>query len=128
LGVQLSKNQGGGFSSGLQSFLVSQLVKSDQVMITDAWTDMTLPHVAVFFLLGPPVFGKRLTTWLRQLFSFYPGTSLNRFDRYSLILDTGVAVNIEHRTERTGAFVSLVFGYTVVALLYQNQASFGMNA
>ncbi|KAI5370915.1 putative Low temperature requirement A [Septoria linicola] len=30
------------------------------------------------------------------------------------------AINIEHRVERTNAFVSLVFGYTVVALLYQS--------
>lgn len=32
------------------------------------------------------------------------------------------ALNIEHRVERTNAFVSLVFGYTVVALLYQSSA------
>lgn len=46
----------------------------------------------------------------------------------ALSLIETIAVNIEHKTERTGAFVSLVFGYSVVALLYQNQASFGMNA
>ncbi|KAG9037937.1 hypothetical protein FRB95_003330 [Tulasnella sp. JGI-2019a] len=38
------------------------------------------------------------------------------------------AINIEHKTERVGAFVTLVFGYSVVALLYQNQATFGLNA
>ncbi|MCJ1321518.1 hypothetical protein MMC15_006863 [Xylographa vitiligo] len=38
------------------------------------------------------------------------------------------AVNIEHKTERTNAFVTVVFGYSVVALLYQNQASYGINA
>lgn len=27
-----------------------------------------------------------------------------------------------------GAFVSLIFGYSVVSLIYQNQAHFGMNA
>ncbi|KAK4507404.1 hypothetical protein PRZ48_001139 [Zasmidium cellare] len=37
------------------------------------------------------------------------------------------AVNIEHRTERTNAFVSLVFGYTVVAILYQS-ATNGIDA
>ena len=31
-----------------------------------------------------------------------------------------VAINIEHRTERMNAFVTLVFGYTVVAILYQS--------
>ena len=38
------------------------------------------------------------------------------------------AVNIEHKTERTNAFVTLVFGYSVVALLYQNGVAFGINA
>ena len=30
--------------------------------------------------------------------------------------------------ERTNAFVTLVFGYSVLALLYQNHAAFGINA
>lgn len=30
--------------------------------------------------------------------------------------------------ERTNAFVTLVFGYSVVALLYQNKAPYGINA
>lgn len=35
-------------------------------------------------------------------------------------MDFHPALNIEHRVERTNAFVSLVFGYTVVAILYQS--------
>ncbi|CAD6585343.1 MAG: hypothetical protein ASARMPRED_002140 [Alectoria sarmentosa] len=38
------------------------------------------------------------------------------------------AINIEHKTERTNAFVTLVFGYSVVALLFQNKAAYGINA
>ena len=38
------------------------------------------------------------------------------------------AINIEHKTERTNAFVTLVFGYSVLALLYQNRATYGINA
>lgn len=38
------------------------------------------------------------------------------------------AINIEHRTERMNAFVTLVIGYSVVGLLFQSQASFGINA
>ena len=38
------------------------------------------------------------------------------------------AINIEHKTERNNAFVTLVFGYSVVALLYQNKAAMGINA
>jgi Bacterial low temperature requirement A protein (LtrA) len=52
----------------------------------------------------------RLHEFLDRIFEFYP------------------AVNIEHKTERTNAFVTLIFGYSVVALLYQNTASFGVNA
>jgi low temperature requirement protein LtrA len=37
-------------------------------------------------------------------------------------LDFHPALNIEHRVERTNAFVSLVFGYTVVAILYQTSS------
>ncbi|EMC94464.1 hypothetical protein BAUCODRAFT_124086 [Baudoinia panamericana UAMH 10762] len=43
-----------------------------------------------------------LGAWFEKTFQFWP------------------AVNIEHRTERMNAFVTLVFGYTVVALLYQS--------
>ena len=38
------------------------------------------------------------------------------------------AVNIEHRTARNDAFVSLVFGYSVLTILYQNHAAMGINA
>lgn len=37
-------------------------------------------------------------------------------------------MNIEHKTKRMNAFVTLVFGYSVVALLYQNRAAYGVNA
>lgn len=37
------------------------------------------------------------------------------------------AINIEHKTERTKAFVTLVFGYSVVALLFQDRAPYGIN-
>lgn len=38
------------------------------------------------------------------------------------------AVNIEHRTERNNAFVTLVFGYSVLTILFQNRAHIGFNA
>ncbi|KAL8711317.1 MAG: hypothetical protein Q9220_004214 [cf. Caloplaca sp. 1 TL-2023] len=38
------------------------------------------------------------------------------------------SLNIEHKTERTNAFVTLVFGYSVVSLLFQNRAAYGINA
>jgi low temperature requirement protein LtrA len=47
---------------------------------------------------------------IRKYFEFYP------------------AINIEHRTERTNAFVSLVFGYSVLTILFQSRARIGLNA
>ncbi|KAJ9610550.1 hypothetical protein H2200_005327 [Cladophialophora chaetospira] len=52
----------------------------------------------------------RLQRWIRKNFAFYP------------------AINIEHRTERTNAFVALVFGYSVLTILFQSRASIGLNA
>jgi hypothetical protein len=52
----------------------------------------------------------RFERFIRKNFEFYP------------------AINIEHRTERTNAFVSLVFGYSVLTILYQSRASVGLNA
>jgi low temperature requirement protein LtrA len=46
---------------------------------------------------------------IEQFFEFYP------------------AFNIEHKVERTNAFVSLVLGYSVVGVIFQN-AGFGLNA
>lgn len=46
--------------------------------------------------------GPKFEKWMDDTFEFWP------------------AVNIEHRTERMNAFVTLVFGYAVVALLYQS--------
>ncbi len=50
-----------------------------------------------------------LRSRLARFFEFYP------------------AINIEHKVERTGAFVTLVLGYSVVGVIYQN-AGFGVNA
>lgn len=47
---------------------------------------------------------------------------------WSKFFDFMPAINIEHKTERTNAFVTLVFGYSVVALLFQNRAPYGINA
>ena len=48
--------------------------------------------------------------WCKRTFEFMPGQS------------------IEHKIERTNAFVSLVFGYSVVSLLYQSGVPMGINA
>ena len=48
--------------------------------------------------------------------------------RLAKYFDFWPALNIEHKTERTNAFTTLVFGYSVVALLFQNRAEYGINA
>ncbi|KAK6351641.1 hypothetical protein TWF718_004795 [Orbilia javanica] len=72
--------------------------------------DLSLPSILVWAMRGVRFIPKSWSEKIKSLFEFYP------------------ALNIEHKAERTGAFVSLVFGYSVVALLYQNAAHFGMNA
>ncbi|KAF2878191.1 bacterial low temperature requirement A protein-domain-containing protein [Massariosphaeria phaeospora] len=54
--------------------------------------------------------GARFDAWSKKTFEFFP------------------AMNIEHRIERTGAFVTLVFGSCVLGLLYQSGGAFGINA
>ena len=54
--------------------------------------------------------GDQKESWLSRTFEFYP------------------ALNIEHKVERTNAFVTLVFGYSVVSIIYQSATSFGLNA
>jgi low temperature requirement protein LtrA len=78
------------------------------------WTAIFLDHTGamfvVFVIRCSKYISKRLGERVEKLYEFYP------------------AVNIEHKTERTNAFVTLVFGYSVVAIIYQNAASFGLNA
>jgi len=59
---------------------------------------------------GKGWFPSKFKQWARSTFDVTPGA------------------NIEHKVERTNAFVTLVFGYSVVAVLYQNRVAFGINA
>ncbi|KAF2432248.1 hypothetical protein EJ08DRAFT_609485 [Tothia fuscella] len=63
----------------------------------------------VAFLRGMLGGGQRLKDCLKKVFEFMPGA------------------NIEHKIERTNAFIGLVFGYSVIALLYQSRVPFGIN-
>ena len=72
--------------------------------------DLTGSMYVVMLIRYSSKFSKSLGKKLDRIYEFYP------------------AVNIEHKTERTHAFVTLVFGYSVVAIIYQNAASFGLNA
>ncbi len=71
--------------------------------------DLFVGIVLVFFHRGimPTA---RMKEWSKRTFEFFP------------------AMNIEHRIERTGAFVTLVFGYSILSILYQSKVAFGINA
>ena len=78
------------------------------------WIAIVLDLVGVMsaYLLmrSKKAFPQSMEDWIDRVFEFYP------------------AVNIEHKVERTNAFVTLVFGYSVVAIIYQSAAPFGLNA
>ena len=72
--------------------------------------DLFAPAIIILISRRGQGLNSRIAPKMKQWFDFFP------------------ALNIEHKTERTNAFVTLVFGYSVVALLYQNKAAFGINA
>jgi low temperature requirement protein LtrA len=79
------------------------------------WTAIPLdifgPTILVMVQRGMiPFITDQGVDWFKRTFEFIPGS------------------NIEHKIERTNAFVSLVFGYSVVSLLYQSAAPVGLNA
>jgi len=78
------------------------------------WMAIFLDHTVSIFIIAiirsSKLISKRFAERVDKIYEFYP------------------AINIEHKTERTNAFVTLVFGYSVVAIIYQNAASFGLNA
>ncbi|RDL38443.1 Uncharacterized protein BP5553_02783 [Venustampulla echinocandica] len=71
--------------------------------------DLYGPSFIVLLVRYSKGISRPLGEWVDRVFEFYP------------------AVNIEHKVERTNAFVTLVFGYSVVAIIYQSAAPFGLN-
>lgn len=72
--------------------------------------DIFGPALLVAVQRGPKWLGPKLSAWARKTYDFIPGA------------------NIEHKIERTNAFVALVFGYSVIALLYQSAVEIPLNA
>jgi low temperature requirement protein LtrA len=76
----------------------------------------------IFIALVIDMFGWLTLIWIMRLIK----NTKNKY--YHKYFDFWPAINIEHRTERNNAFVSLVFGYSVLTILYQNRSSTGINA
>lgn len=74
--------------------------------------------VLVWIAIPLDLFGPMLMFAMRR----FPGRRLKAL--WDSWFDFYPAINIEHKTQRTNAFVTLVFGYSVVALLYQNKGTF----
>ncbi|KAK5657783.1 hypothetical protein OQA88_2856 [Cercophora sp. LCS_1] len=88
-----------------------------------------LPHtgrlVLVFIALAIDLFGNSIP----HIMFRYGNTNTTRLaQRFGRFFEFWPAINIEHKVERTNAFVALVFGYSVVAVIFQNTGSFGLNA
>jgi len=77
--------------------------------------------IALFFDL----FGSIILIITRTADKWFP-SRITRW--FSAKVETFPGVNIEHQTERTGAFVTLIIGYSVIALLYQSTDKIGINA
>ena len=80
----------------------------------------------IWFAIFVDLFGPGVLVGLLRKIDREDTSWLNR--RFGQYFEFFPAINIEHKTERTNAFVTLVFGYSVVSLLYQNQDPVGLNA
>lgn len=79
----------------------------------------------IFLALLVDVFGSILIVWVMKVCQDPKRSKLTWFSKH---FEFYPAMNIEHRVERNNAFVTLVFGYSVLTILFQNHASFGINA
>jgi hypothetical protein len=81
--------------------------------------------VLVFIALAIDLFGSAVPVFLFR-YASSQDSSLAR--RVAHFFEFFPAINIEHKVERTNAFVSLVFGYSVVGIMFQNTGVFPLNA
>lgn len=88
---------------------------------------MPVRLACVFVALAFDLFGGSVVV---GLFRYANSHNNTRFGRYltTKVFDFYPAMNIEHKVERTNAFISLVLGYSVVGVLYQNSHGYGVNA
>jgi hypothetical protein len=89
-------------------------------------TQVELPNrlALIFIALVIDLFGNSIVVGLYRYSRSHAnplGTKLEKFFEFY------PAINIEHKVERTNAFVTLVLGYSVVGVIYQN-AGHGFNA
>ena len=108
----------------LLAFIIAIIVPS-ALWIASIHVSEPLCQIIIWIAIVLDMFASGTIIWLVYSSESRGDNILGRLGR---TLEFYPAVNIEHKTERTNAFVTLVLGYSVVALLYQNQASVGINA
>src|SRR3569833_382239 len=81
-------------------------------------------YAVIFIALAMDLFGGSLIVALYRYSVAHAGSLSGKLGKF---FEFYPAINIEHKVERTNAFVTLVLGYSVVGGIYQNQG-FGSNA
>jgi low temperature requirement protein LtrA len=79
----------------------------------------------IFIALGVDMFGSAVPVFLFRFARSHTSPGARRIGRF---FEFYPAINIEHKVERTNAFITLVLGYTVVGVIFQNAGAFGLNA
>ncbi|KAM7206286.1 Bacterial low temperature requirement A protein (LtrA) domain containing protein [Rhypophila sp. PSN 637] len=92
-----------------------------------ASTALPMPNrlIPIFIAIAIDLFGGMVHVAMFRYGKSHDSKMAQRFGR---LFEFYPAINIEHKVERTGAFISLVLGYSVVALIFQNTAKMGFNS
>ncbi|KAK4214438.1 bacterial low temperature requirement A protein-domain-containing protein [Rhypophila decipiens] len=92
-----------------------------------ASTALPMPNrlIPIFIAIAIDLFGGMVHVAMFRYGKSHDSKMAQRFGR---LFEFYPAINIEHKVERTGAFISLVLGYSVVALIFQNTAEMGFNS
>lgn len=81
--------------------------------------------VLVFIALAIDLFGSLVPVALFRYARTHETAAARGLSRF---FEFYPAINIEHKVERTNAFISLVFGYSVVGVMFQSTGVFPLNA
>lgn len=111
----------------IKAMMISQVLltlAAAALWIASIHVEMPARLGLTFTALAIDLFGNSVHTALFRYGRTHTSALANRIEKF---FDFYPAINIEHKVERTNAFVSLVLGYSVVGVLFQN-AGYGLNA
>lgn len=101
-------------------FMAVLIALPSTLWIASIYVPMPYRLALIFPALTFDVYDKSIIFAFFALAKRYETTSFGK--RLSKVFEFYPAINIEHRTERTNAFVSLVFGYSVVGVMFQSHS------